>query len=156
MKLIFKQKISLWTGRYDIYDEVGNTVFVVEGEILDLWPSLTIYDAQERKLGAIQRDLSFITNKFELYKGEERIGLIRGKLSLFGHVFEVDYNGWRVEGDMMGWDYQILDKQENCVAEITKDILKLRDVYAIDVKDPEDALGVLMVVLAIDLDKASR
>ena len=45
MKLLFKQRMFSWFDSYDIYDESGNTVFVVKGELA--WGHLLrIYDAQ--------------------------------------------------------------------------------------------------------------
>ena len=31
MKLLFKQRLFSWFDSYDIYDEAGNTVYVVKG-----------------------------------------------------------------------------------------------------------------------------
>ena len=43
-----------------------------------------------------------------------------------------------------------------CIATITKELFHWTDTYVIDVYDPKDALGALMVVLAIDAEKCSR
>ena len=44
MKLLFKQRFFSWFDSYDIYDESGNTMFVVKGELA--WGHLLrIYDA---------------------------------------------------------------------------------------------------------------
>ena len=32
MKLLFKQRLFSWFDSYDIYDEAGNTVYVVKGQ----------------------------------------------------------------------------------------------------------------------------
>lgn len=153
MKLICQQLFS-WTGQYEIYDEQENTLFVVEGDLSDLWPTLTIYDASRKKLGTIERALAFWTNKYELNIGGECVGTITGGHSLVGYLYDVDYNGWFVEGDMMGWEYQIIDPDNNIVAKIDKDIFTLSDMYTVDIKKSEDILGILMVVLAVDLDRA--
>ena len=42
------------------------------------------------------------------------------------------------------------------VAVIAKRLWKLTDTYEIDVTDPEDALGALMVTLAIDAVKSNK
>lgn len=42
------------------------------------------------------------------------------------------------------------------VAAISKELFHLTDTYTIDVADPRDALGALLVVLAIDAEKCSR
>ena len=33
MKLLFKQRLFSWFDSYDIYDEFGNTVYVVKGQL---------------------------------------------------------------------------------------------------------------------------
>ena len=44
MKLLFKQRLFSWFDSYDIYDEAGNTVYVVKGQFS--WGhKLAIYDA---------------------------------------------------------------------------------------------------------------
>ena len=33
VRLIFKQRLFSWFDKYDTYDEAGNTVFTVEGQL---------------------------------------------------------------------------------------------------------------------------
>ena len=33
MRLLFRQRLFSWFDSYDIYDEVGNTVYTVEGKL---------------------------------------------------------------------------------------------------------------------------
>ena len=56
----------------------------------------------------------------------------------------------------MEWDYSILDAQGGEVARISKELFHWTDTYVLDVADPDDALGVLLVALAIDAEKCSR
>ena len=65
----------------------------------------------------------------------------------------VDYNGWQVDGNWFEWDYNILDQRGQCIATVNKELFNWTDTYVIDVKDPANALCVLMVVLAIDAEK---
>ena len=58
-------------------------------------------------------------------------------------------------GDFMGWEYEITDGQRQ-VAAISKELLHWTDTYVLDIAKPEDALYVLMFVLAIDAEKCSR
>ena len=44
MKLLFKQRFFSWLDSYDIYDEMGNTVYTVKGE-LSWGHKLQIYNA---------------------------------------------------------------------------------------------------------------
>lgn len=56
----------------------------------------------------------------------------------------------------MEWDYEIVDGRGNLVATVTKELFNWTDTYVMDIRDPGDALYVLMVVLAIDAEKCSR
>ena len=56
----------------------------------------------------------------------------------------------------MEWDYTIDSPSRGCIATITKELFRWKDTYVIDVANPQDALGALMVVLAIDAEKCSR
>ena len=49
MKLLFKQRLFSWFDSYDIYDEFGNTVYVVKGQ-LSWGHKLVIYDADGNEL----------------------------------------------------------------------------------------------------------
>ena len=65
MKLLFKQRLFSWFDSYDIYDEAGNTVYVVKGQ-LSWGHKLVIYDAYGNEVGmVVQKVLTFLP-KFEI------------------------------------------------------------------------------------------
>lgn len=155
MKLLFKQRMFSWLDSYDIYDENGNTLFEVKGE-LSWGHCLRIYDAHGNELGMIQEKVFTFLPKFEMYLGNKCVGTISKEFTLFMSAFDIDYNGWHVEGDFFEWDYQIQNSAGNCIATVTKELWNWTDTYTITVENPEDALCALMVVLAIDAEKCSR
>ena len=56
MKLLFKQRFFSWFDSYDIYDEAGNTLFAVKGELA--WVHLIrIYDASGNEVGYIKEKM---------------------------------------------------------------------------------------------------
>lgn len=155
MKLLFKQRFFSWFDSYDIYDEAGNTVYTVKGQLA--WGHcLKIFDACENEIGTVQERIFTFLPKFEIYMGRNYVGCISKELTLFRPKFTIDYNGWRVEGDFFEWDYRILDGAGQYVADVSKQLFNWTDTYVIDVRDPKDALGALMLVLAIDAEKCSR
>ena len=48
---------------------------------------------------------------FELYENGKYIGRIKKKLTLFSPGFDIDFNGWQVDGNLLEWDYTIRDAQ---------------------------------------------
>ena len=155
MKLLFKQRLFSWFDSYDIFDEQGNTVYTVKGQ-LSWGHCLKIYDTRGRELGTVkQRVLTFMP-KFELYLGDQYWGCISREFTLFRPRYNIDCNDWHIDGDWREGNYQILDNTYTLVATISKSIWNLTDTYVIDVKDPQNALCTLMLVLAIDAEKCSR
>ncbi len=155
MKLLFKQKFFSWFDSYDIYDEAGNTVYTVKGELA--WGHLLrIYDAFGQEVGYIKERILTFLPKFEMYINGEYKGCICKEFSFFKPRFNIDYSGWQINGDWFEWDYFITDALGDTVASISKELWNWTDTYTIDIIDPKDALPALMLVLAIDAEKCSR
>lgn len=155
MKLLFNQRFFSWFDSYDIYDEYGETMYVVKGQ-LSWGHCLKIFDAHGNEVGTVQERVLTWLPKFELYVKGEYIGCISKELTFFHPEYNIDFNGWHVEGDFFEWDYSIMSPEGNCVATVSKELLNWTDTYAIEVVNPQDALCALMLVLAIDAEKCSR
>ncbi len=155
MKLIFKQRFFSWFDSYDIYDEAGNTVFVVKGQLA--WGHLLrIYDRNGNEVGYIKEKILTWLPKFEMYLGNRYAGCISKEFSFFTPKFNIDYKGWHVDGNWLEWDYTIFNSANQSVASVSKDLWNWTDTYVIDIHDPQDAVYALMLVLAIDAEKCSR
>ena len=155
MKIIFKQRMFSWFDSYDIYDEAGNTMFTVKGELA--WGHmLRIYDALGNEVGYVKEKIFTFLPKFEMYMGDNYIGSINKEFTFFKPKFNIEYMGWNVEGDWFEWDYNIVDSLGKTVANISKDVWKWRDTYVIDIYNSNDTIYALMLVLAIDAEKCSR
>ena len=155
MKLLFKQRLFSWFDSYDIYDEEGRTLYTVQGQ-LSWGHCLKIFDAAGNEVGIVKDRVFSFLPRFELYLCGAYLGCISKELSFLRPRYQIDCNGWRVEGDFFEWDYRILGPGGGAVASITKELLHWTDTYSIDVYDPADALCALMLVLAIDAEKCSR
>lgn len=155
MRLLFKQRLFSWFDSYDIYDEAGNTVYVVRGELA--WGhQLRIYDGAGNEIGVIKEKIFTWLPKFEMYMGDMYMGCISREFSFFRPRYNIDCKGWHIEGDWFEWDYSISDSCGVGVATVSKQLWNWTDTYIIDVADPKDALCALMLVLAIDAEKCSR
>lgn len=155
MRLLFKQRFFSWFDSYDIYDEEGKTVYIVKGQ-LSWGHCLKIFDACGNEVGTVKERVFTWLPKFEMYLGDRYIGCIRKEFSFFKPKFNVDCNGWRIDGDFFEWDYRILNAYGQHVATVSKELFNWTDTYVIDVRDPQDAIFALMLVLAIDAEKCSR
>ena len=66
MRLHFKQRFFSWFDSYDVYDEAGNTVYTVEGQ-LSWGHCLHILDAAGNHIGTVQERV------FTLLRGVHRL-----------------------------------------------------------------------------------
>ena len=155
MKLLFKQRFFSWFDSYDIYDETGKIRYTVKGQ-LSWGHCLKIFDAFGNEIGTVKERIITFLPKFEIYMKDQYIGCISKEFTFFKPKYNIDYNGWHVEGNFMEWDYRIEDRTGQCVADISKQLFNWTDTYVIDVHNPQNALGALMLVLAIDAEKCSR
>ena len=155
MKLLFRQRFFSWLDSYDVFDERGETVFTVEGKLA--WGhTLHILDRRGEHVGTVKERIMTLLPKFEIYVYDEYVGCISKELTLFKPAYNIDFNGWHVEGSFLEWDYSVVDGGGRQIARINKELFNLTDTYSIEVNNSADALCALMLVLAIDAEKCSR
>ena len=139
MRLLFKQRFFSWFDSYDIYNEAGQTVFTVKGQLA--WGHcLKIFDNRGNELGTVKERIFTFLPKFEMYLGQTYVGCISKEFTFFKPKFNIDCNGWQVDGDWFEWDYQITDHAGRGVATVSKELWNWTDTYVIDVPNAADAL----------------
>ena len=155
MRMYFKQRLFSWFDSYDIYDEQGNTLYVVKGQ-LSWGHCLKIFDTYGDEVGTVKEKILTFLPKFEVYLGDRYLGCISKEFTFFKPRYDIDYNGWHIDGSFMEWDYKITNAVGSTVASISKELFHMTDQYVIDVSNQQDSLIALMFVLAIDAEKCSR
>lgn len=149
MRLLIKQRVFSWTDSYDVYDENENKKYFVKAEFLSLGHQLHVYDVLGSEVGAVKQRLLTLLPAFDIEVNGITKGSIQKKFAFFKPKYEVDFNGWRAEGDFFGWDYDVYAGCSS-VIHITKELFHWGDTYVIDFADPADELMGLMLVIAID------
>ncbi len=126
MKLVLKQRLFSWFDSYDVCDEYGNAVFSVKGRLA--WGHLLeIYDNMGNKVGVLKEKVLKIFPTFEIYIGGEYMGCIKKEFTFFKPKFHIDFCGWRVDGDIFGWDYSVYSGAEQPLTKaLTCDVPGLR------------------------------
>ena len=83
MKLLFKQRFFSWFDSYDIYNEAGETVYTVKGQ-LSWGHCLKIYDAQDREIGTVkERIFTFLPKVESIWATATSAASARGSPSSF-------------------------------------------------------------------------
>lgn len=150
MVLQIRQRFFSWTDHYDVYDENGNPCYEVWAEFLTLGHQIHVRDKRTgREVGSIHEKLLTFLPKFEIVIDGALRGTVKKAVSFLFPRYQVDYKGWKVEGDCLGWDYRVTQGSRT-VMTISKAILTLTDTYCLCFNDPADEIPGLLLVLAID------
>lgn len=129
MRLLIKQRVFSWTDTYDVYDE--NEIGMIKQRVFTLLPCFDI-EIGGREMGSIQKEFTF-----------------------FKPRYEIDYNGWRCEGDFMNWNYDVYAAC-SVVIHISKELFHWGDTYVLDIMNPQDEIPALMLAVAIDAANCSQ
>ena len=156
MELRIKQRIFSWTDSYDVYDETGAAKYFIKAEFFSFGHQIHIYDKRTgQELGSVHQKLFALLPTFELVMGGRTVGLIRKRFTLFCQSYEVEYRGWNVEGDFLGWDYEVV--QGNLpIMSISKQLLSWGDTYTLRFTNPANEFPGLLLVIAIDAANCSH
>lgn len=150
MQLHIRQRIFSWTDSYDVYDEWGQARYQVRAAFFSLGHQIHVYDKHtEQEIGFIRQKLFTLLPTFEIVIGGQVVGTIRKKFTFLSQNYAVDYCGWDVEGDFLGWDYRVMAGSREIMS-IFKELFNLSDTYTLRFSDPANEIPGLLLVLAID------
>lgn len=150
MQLCIKQRVFSWTDSYDVYDENGVARYFVKAEFLTLGHQIHVYEkATGREVGSIHQRLLTFLPAFDIVIDGQNKGCVSRELSLFLPKYKVDFRGWRVEGDFLGWDYRVLQGDME-VMSISKQWFTWGDTYVLNFTNPAYEMPGLLLVIAID------
>ncbi len=156
MKLLIKQKVFAFTDSYEVFDETGEVRYTVQDALFRLGHQIHVYDQRTgREIGSIHQKLFTFLPEFEIVIDGRVMGSIRKELSFFTPKYHVDYRGWSVEGDMMGWDYRVMRGTME-VMTISKELFQWGDTYSLRYQSPADEIPGLLLVIAIDAVNCDR
>lgn len=151
MKLLIKQRVFSWVDTYDVFDEHMVPVYDVKAEVFTLGHRIHVYDkATGVEVASIRQKLMTFFPTFYLEMGGVSLGSIQRQFSLLRPSYQLDMNGWTVTGDILSWDYDVLDREGYPVMHISKEPFRWGDTYVLDIPDPGDALICLLIAISID------
>lgn len=123
-----------------------------------------IYDAKGMELGTVKEKLislrspiSFESNPVDciIEIGGKKIGTVKSRGGFGKLKYEVDFNGWHIEGNAFGWNFKIFNGNEE-IAHISQKLLHFGDTYVINFSDPKNEFVVLLLVIALDAANATK
>lgn len=160
MQLLLKQRFFSWFDSFDIYDEQGNTKYVVRGE-LGLAHKFSIYDSHDNYIGSIAQRAFTLRYTFNFdVTNPDGSGTLQGSVikqfTLFNTSIVVNCNrNYSLYGSWPGWDYTVYRDNQTC-ATFSKQLFNLTDTYVCEYANPEDELMCIVLLVAIDAIKCSQ
>lgn len=155
-QLLIKQKVFSWTDTYDVYDSSGNPKYFVKADFFSIGHRIRVYDKMSgREVGLIQEKVLRIFKEFEITINGFSQGIIKKQFSLFHPRYNMNYKGWRLEGDFLQWNYDVYE-QSRLVVHISKQLFKWGDTYVLDIANEADEIPALMVAIAMDAARCSE
>ena len=150
MRLYIRQKIFSWGDRFSVYDENGETLYIVEGEVFSFGKKLHLYDRSNRELAYIEQKLFAFLPRYVIYCGDTAAAEVVKEFTFFHPEYTVEGLGWHVHGDFFDHDYSVTDANGHNIAVVQKEWFTLGDAYCIDIAAEADLVTALAVVLVID------
>ena len=156
MQLYIKQRIFSWTDSYDVYDETGEARYEVRAEFFSFGHQIHVYDKRTgAEVGSIHEKLFTFLPRFEIVINGRVQGTDSKELSFLRPRYSVDYRGWDIEGDFMGWDYRVMAGNTQIMS-ISKELFNWSDTYVLRYTNPANQMPGLLLVIAIDAANCSH
>ena len=149
MRLMIKQRVFSWGEKFDIYDEQGNVKYFVKGEVFSFGHKLHVYDKYEQEIGSVHEKIFSFPKQFEIIMNGSVRGYITKQFTFFCQKYDIDFNGWHIDGDFLAWEYDVYSANR-AIMHIHKEWISWGDTYLIDIENPADELMAVMLVVAID------
>ena len=160
-QFLIKQRVFSWMDNFDINDTAGNPIYVVRADIFNIGHKVRLFkviDGRKDKLlqkGIIDEKRFRLFREYEIIINAQPQGKIKKQFSVFHPKYEIDYKGWRLEGDFLQWNYSIYENSR-CVVRISKQPFHMEDTYLIDIENDEDEIPALLIAVAMDAARSAE
>ena len=151
MLLHTRARIMSIHDKVQVLDEADEVVYSAESKVLSIHHATTVRDAQGREVAKItQKPISLHeTHDIEMATGE-KIELRTELFHVMQDVIDLEGLGWRLHGDILEHDYEILDQRGQTIASAHHKWVSVHDVYYIDVMDESQMDKIVCVYLALE------
>ena len=150
MSLLIRQKIFTLTDTYEVRDDAGRPRYAVSTEFLTLGHHIHIVDLETgREEASIDERLLTFLQKADITVRGSSI-LMRREFTFFVPRYSLS-NGWSVDGDFLGLEYDIKNSLGDAVARVSKRLLSLSDTYELYTYERSNELAAMAVAITIDM-----
>lgn len=149
MKLYIKEKVFSWGDKFTVKDEYGNDRYYVEGEVFSWGKKLHVYDMEGNKVAFIKQEVWSFLPRYYVFCDDKQVAEIKKEFTFIFPKYSIEGLGWEIEGRFMAHDYEITQSGRTIVS-IRKEWMTWGDSYELNIRNPENEIVALAVVLTID------
>lgn len=149
MKLYIKEKVFSWGDKFTVKDEYGNDRYYVEGEVFSWGKKLHVYDMEGNEVAFIKQEVWSFLPRYYVFCDDKQVAEIKKEFTFIFPKYSIEGLGWEIEGRFMAHDYEITQSGHTIVS-IRKEWMTWGDSYELNIRNPENEIVALAVVLTID------
>jgi uncharacterized protein YxjI len=154
LRYVIREHFFTLADSSDIFDESGQPVFKVDGQVFSLRDQLIVRDLAGSEVARVHRKLIALRPTYEIAIGGQEVAEVRKHLfTPLGDRFTIDLPGsddLEMVGNLLDHEFTIR-RGDQTVATVSKQWLTVRDTYGVDTAPGENDLLILASVLALDL-----
>lgn len=148
MKLFIKEKRFSWRDQLIVRDEQDKLVYKIKSELISIGNKVHIYDQNEEEILSIEEKKMGFSPKYTIYQKNEKIATVKRENNFFASDYEIEKVNWKIKGNVEEENYEI-KTGFNEIASFKKKWFSYGDSYVLDIKEEQDALVALGIIIAI-------
>ena len=149
MNLYLKQRVFSWKDRFEVYDELGNVCYTVEGEMFTFGKKLHVFDRFGQERVFIREKAWSLFPKYYIDRNGCEVAEVVREFSWFKPRYTIRGLDWQVFGDFWDHEYEI-NNGILPIVRVSKEWFSWGDAYRLWIDDGVDEATALAVVLIID------
>ncbi|MDD3947381.1 MAG: LURP-one-related family protein [Clostridia bacterium] len=148
-RYLLQQKFFRIVDHFDVKDDRGRVRFVIKSKFFTIGKKFWINSPDGQEILYVKQRLFRLLPRFDLYQGDNYIGKIKRKLSLFVKRVKAtgDFGEYTVKGNVFAWDFKVLDEGGNLVGNISKSVFRIADTYTVDAYTNDPVIMAIAVVM---------
>jgi len=143
------------TDCYTITDQNENLIYEVKQKMMKMVGNLDFYDNIGNLVMNAKQDFLVIPARYQISIGQDHYATIQKRFTLLKKRFDIQspLGSYYVDGNIFDYNFSIF-KEGIIIANISKELLKFRDTYKIEVLD--ESTRDIILAMAIVIDKVAH
>lgn len=150
MKLYIKQSVFSIGEKFEVRNEFNQVVYYVEGSFFSIPKNFTIYEANGSQVCFIESQLFRWMGHYDIQTSNHQITLKR-VFTFFKPTYELLGTSWNLQGDIWAHEYRVIEGSSPIMS-LSKHWFTWGDSYELDIRNDEDAVLCLAIVIAVDAE----